>query len=484
MDVRRTSAYDRRLGVPFILLILCMLALVVSLIGLYRASTITHSRVADLQVSWEALMEGGVDGAELLATDRHMRALARPVPGAESAAAWSLAMAALSLVFLTWLVITARSVENARSDDEHNSERNDQAAMAKLLDEIAPLASGELGVKATAQHGTPGALADAFNFAVGELQRLTATQMASARSVGDAVNKIRDTGANIERRCIDQSSRIHSSSNLLLGMSSSASALSAHAAGTTQILSKVLEHTDKGAIKQHSWLQQMHAVRSQAEDSFKRLQSLAMHLRQIEDNVGQLEEVARRTHLVALNSTLRATTAGSKGDSNLPLSVISELSGELTSLVEETNSAIAEIKASFDHLRTDESTARELMGSLLEGYESQEQQAGQLDSVKRIIHDNIDGLQQHVAIMADQTVQYSGVVRELSGNMDLINQLTQDSIGDVQKNVNHLDDLNKMSKKWRQHLSDFSMPGSDDSVTSGASKSAARLAAERALING
>ena len=124
------------------------------------------------------------------------------------------------------------------------------------------------------------------------------------------------------------------------------------------------------------------------------------------------------------------------------------------------------------------------MGSLVAGYESQEQQAGQLDSVNRIIHDNIDGLQQHVAIMADQTVQYSGVVRELSGNMDLINQLTQDSIGDVHKNVDHLDDLKKMSKKWRQNLSDFSMPGSDDGVRTGASKSAARQAAERALING
>ena len=481
MDARRKAAYEGRSIAPFILLMLSLLALVVSLIGLYRSSMITHARVADLQISWQALVEGDVQGSDLLVTDRMMRGIARPVPAVESAAGWSLAMAAMSVIFLTWLILSARSAERARERDNNNSERNAKAAMAKLLDEMAPLASGDLDVRATAHNGTSGALADTFNYAVGEMQRLTAAQLVTSRAITDTVKKSQLISGEIEQRCVEQSSHLHRSSNHLLGMSSTASELAAHTADTSHMINKVADDAGSGVNALHIGLRQLHDARTHTKASLKRLQSLSAHIRHIDETVVQLEEIAQRADVMALNSTLRASAAGKQNSSEHQLaSIVNELSQELAALVEEISRNNAGVTMIMSNIRNDEAAAMELMQGVLSAYEHQLQQADLVDNILQRIQADIHALQQHVSIMSAQALQHAGVVTELSNNMDLINQITQETVDDMRNNADHLDELRKLANESRQNLSDLNMPDSSGYETPVTEEDGARQAADEA----
>ena len=484
MDARRKTAYEGRSIAPFILLMLSLLALVVSLIGLYRSSMITHARVADLQISWQALMEGDVQGSDLLATDRLMSGIARPVPAVESAAGWSLAMAAMSVAFLSWLIATARSAERARARDNHDSERNAKAAMAKLLDEMAPLASGDLDVRATAHNGTSGALADTFNYAVSEMQRLTEAQLTTSRAITDSVKRSQHISGEVQQRCVDQSSYIHRSSNHLLGMSSTASELAAHTANTSHMINKVADDAGSGINALHTGLRQLHDARTHTKASLKRLQSLSSHIRHIDETAVQLEEIAQRADVMALNSTLSASAAGKQNCADDQSAfIVNELSQELTALVEEISRNNAGVTMIMSHIRNDESAAMELMQGVLSAYEHQLQQANLVDDILQRIQADIHGLQQHVSIMSAQALQHASVVTELSNNMDLINQITQDTSDDMRSNADHLDELRKLANESRQNLSDLKMPDSSESEPLVAAKGDVRRAADTAVFN-
>ena len=151
--------------------------------------------------------------------------------------------------------------------------------------------------------------------------------------------------------------------------------------------------------------------------------------------------------------------------------------------MEEISRNNAGVTMIMSHIRNDESAAMELMQGVLSAYEHQLQQANHVDDILQRIQADIHGLQQHVSIMSAQALQHASVVTELSNNMDLINQITQDTSDDMRSNADHLDELRKLANESRQNLSDLRMPDSSESEPLIVAKGDLRRAADRAVFN-
>ena len=92
----------------------------------------------------------------------------------------------INVGLLAWLVWQFFQHGTRQATLSEGQTRQEQAAILKLLDEMAPLANGDLRVKATVSEAKTGALADAFNHAVSELRWLVDTVSQSSAQVTDS----------------------------------------------------------------------------------------------------------------------------------------------------------------------------------------------------------------------------------------------------------------------------------------------------------
>jgi len=499
----------RRLA-PRVLLGLALFGLVSSLTVLQRSAAVLEARLGTLEPSEtadrgpdrsappESPPEGddaGSPGAAGTTDTALERFLGRDSPSLASLVWASLASTALVILSLLWLALDSgrRQERVARADDGRT--RREQAAILKLLDEIAPLASGDLRVRATVSEAMTGALADAFNHAVAELRWLVGTVDGSALRVGEAVGSSRESAQRLVGACAVQAREIHRSSNYLSAMSETMAQLSAHAAESSRIASVSVTEAEAGGRAIQESAERLSRIRDEAELATRLMQRLAENATAIDERVETIRDVARRTDLLALNTTIRAaasaaadTTAEGRPDAEdgppgatearrrgaSASGDLSRLSDEVTQLADLLGGAARDIASLSRTIRQDaEDTVRamdETNRELASGLAQTEQASGSLESIESVSRE----LQELVHDMAEKALRQAGVVRQLSTNMSVINRITSDTSREVQGTAEALDELHDMALELRDGVADFRLPPPSRAADGGPEAATAR----------
>ena len=487
MSVANSNVHERKVTLPFVLLMLCLLALLVSLLGLARTASVANERLDQLQESWAAVQDGTVEGSELVANDRLMERMRRPVPAVRSAAFWSLGLALVSVALLAWLLTVARRVAIASHAAEDGREQREQAAVLKLIDEMAPLASGDLRVKATVTESATGGLADAFNYAVSELRWLVGTLGHAAHQVIESVERSRHSAETVAAACSEQSSEIHKSSNYLLNMSGTMAELSGDAADLSVAAQAAVEQAERGVDALSASLNRLSTIRDEADTTTRLMHRLADNVAAIDDRVSDIQEVAKRTDLLALNTTIRASAGSRSATVTDAAADLGRLSDEVAQLAEVLGQATRDIGSLTSTISQDASNTVQSMehttAELVAGVDQTQLASDALDAIRQ----NSLALRQRVVAMADKTVEQSGVVRQLSENMDVINRITRQTANGVTGNADSLDELTELASELRQSVSDFRLPAKNvdegRKAASTVTSSQARKAADRAVLH-
>ncbi|MGQ7846978.1 methyl-accepting chemotaxis protein [Granulosicoccus sp. 3-233] len=484
------TSRERKLSVPFVLLILSILALLVSLMGLARTSALASERMADLQVAWEAVQDGSVEGSELVATDRLMGRLRMPVPAMRNAAYWSLGLAFLSLLLFCWLLVSSRrSVEQEESrrgiEDSH-----EQAAVLRLMDEIAPLASGDLRVRATVGNNMTGSLAEAFNYSISELRWLVGTMGHTSEQINAAILRSRESAESVSMACTEQSAETLRSSNHLSALGGAMAEISSDAAETATTAQAAVAQAELGAESLAITLNRLFSIRNEADVTTRLMHRLVENVAAINERVGVIREVARRTDLLALNTTIRASAgsrASSPGDAAADLGRLSDEVAQLAEVLGRTTRDIDTLTSTIAQDASDTVQSMEFTSVELAAGVSQTEKA---TTSLQAIRQDADTLRQRASTLAQRTTAQTALVRTLSENMDVINRITRQTDDAVTGNVDSLSELEELASELRQSLADFQLPprpaaesgaGEEGSVVKA---SQARRAAERAAIHG
>jgi methyl-accepting chemotaxis protein len=220
------------------------------------------------------------------------------------------------------------------------------------------------------------------------------------------------------------------------------------------------------------------------------MQRLVNNVAAIDERVSVIEQVARRTDLLALNTTIRASADSRSASTSDAAANIGQLSGEVAQLVDILGQATRDIAALSGAITSDaRDTVQSMEQTLAElgACVGQTQKAG--DALQAIRLDS-DNLRLRVAAMADKTVAQSGVVSRLSENMDVINGITQQTSDAVAANAESLNELQELASELRQRLSDFRLPSRliskqapQENTATDSKPSQARKAADRAVFH-
>jgi len=366
--------------------------------------------------------------------------------------AMALSAGALACLALLAFGLIRRRAQRSLVDQRRQAQ--EQAAVLRLLDEMAPLATGDLRVRAEVSEAKTGALADSFNHAVTELRWLVRAVKDSAEQIKAAVINTREASGKLAQDGSVQAREVHRSSNYLSVMSDTMSQLSAHATESSRIADTSVAEADAGADAVQASVDGLLRIREQAEMTTRLMQRLVESSEAINTRVGDIQEVAKRTDLLALNTTIRAAAVAEQGATD----DLSRLADDVAQLADVLNGATRNIASLTGIIRRDAAQTMQSMAQTVAelgaGHEQAKQASVSLDSIKRVSGE----LQTLIGEIASKTLRQAGVVRQLSSNMGVINSITRDSAVGLQGAAEALERLDGMASELRDSVAYFRLP--------------------------
>ena len=197
-------------------------------------------------------------------------------------AAGVLALAALVPLFLMFGRV--RAVESDIGHREalslaqrKETERNQQAIL-RLLDELAPLADGDLTVQATVTEDITGTIADSINYAIGVLRDLVATINQSAIQLDGATRQTQALSAHLAKASSAQSKQIVGATESASNMASSTEAISGNSERASDVARHSVDVAHKGGDAVRRTIDGMNAIRETIQETSKRIKRLGLSL--------------------------------------------------------------------------------------------------------------------------------------------------------------------------------------------------------------
>lgn len=473
---------QRKANTLLIGLAMALLALSVSVVNAFNLTSIANQEALELDAAWQVLQGSKVEGSDIIALNEQVSKLVVPTRQLLQSTQVSLGLAALCFIVFVWLVLVVKGMLLEQISAQEDQEFSGRAAVVKLTDEISQLAKGDLQVTATLSDTATGSLAEVFNDIAAELRWLVGLLGSSAQLINDSVDGSRRRAEKVTSACAKQSSQIHQSSNFLFSMSATMSELSADASESTLAAQTAVKKAEAAGSALGASLVTLSAIQGEADNTTRLMHRLADNVDAINERVIRVQEVAKQTDLLALNTTIRASAGSRYTSANDAAADLGRLSDEVAQLAEVLGQATRDIGSLTRVISEDASETVHSMEHVAAELVSGVRQTQHANEALAVIQENSRALHERVLFMTDRCVEQSGVVRQLTKNMDQLNQINDQASAEVVYNSSSLDELTELSAELRHCMEKFQLPETRTSIVDvRSSPSAARRAADRAV---
>jgi twitching motility protein PilJ len=356
-----------------------------------------------------------------------------------------------ALALATLLLLGKVSFEDARvraSGSESENKRN-QEAILRLLNEMGNLADGDLTVQASVTEDVTGAIADSINFTIEELRTL----VKGINSATDQVTKATQETQAISNRLFEASQRqnkqIQQASASVLTMAQSISEVAQNAAQSAKVAQVQLAAAEKGGHAVQNQIAGMNEIRSQIQETSKRIKRLGESSLEIGEIVELISDITEQTNVLALNAAIQAASAGEAGRG---FTVVAE---EVQRLAERSGEATKQIEAIVKTIQSDTQDAvaameRSTVG-VVEGAKLSDAAGGALTEIQRVSRELAELIGQISAQTQTQSASVADVTRGMQGILKITEETTE---GTKQTNVS-IGQLTKLAAELRSSVAGF-----------------------------
>ncbi len=366
---------------------------------------------------------------------------------------WTLGVAIVfALLALAMLVLLGKVfLDDARVrafDSEGENKRN-QEAILRLLNEMGNLADGDLTVQASVTEDVTGAIADSINFTIEELRTL----VRGINSATDQVTKATQETQAISNRLYEASQRqnreIQQASASVLSMAQSINEVSQTATQSARVAQQSLAAAEKGGVVVQSQIAGMNEIRTQIQDTSKRIKRLGESSMEIGEIVELISDITEQTNVLALNAAIQAASAGEAGRG---FTVVAE---EVQRLAERSGEATKQIEAIVKTIQADTQDAVAAMEKstvgVVEGTKLSDAAGQALTEIQKVSRDLADLISRISAQTQMQSTSVTDVTRGMQGILKITEETTE---GTKQTNVS-IGQLTKLAAELRSSVAGF-----------------------------
>jgi methyl-accepting chemotaxis protein len=337
--------------------------------------------------------------------------------------------------------------ERAARDAETN--RRNQAAILRLMDEMGPIAAGNLTAQATVDEEITGAVADAVNATVADLRGLVAGVTDTAGHVAHGAASAQKITQQLLAAAQKQAHDIERAGGAVELITKSISEVSSSATQSAEAARKSLATAERGAGAVQSSVKSMNLIREQIQDTAKRIKRLGESSQEIGEIVELISDITEQTNVLALNAAIQAASAGEAGRG---FAVVAE---EVQRLAERSAEAMKQIGALVKAIQTDTHDAVAAMEKSTQGVVQGAQLSdaagaalGEIESATR----ELSQLVQSIAVSTQMQVE---IAREVTSGMKQTLAITEQATRGVNQTAATVADLAAHATNMKSSVARF-----------------------------
>ncbi|TNC99516.1 MAG: twitching motility protein PilJ [Gallionellaceae bacterium] len=352
------------------------------------------------------------------------------------------------LTLLLLLLISKEYLADShlRAKEAEASNKRNQQAILRLMNELSDLADGDLTTKATVTEDITGAIADSINYTTDELRKLVSRVIAASQQVTQATSDAGTVTKGLLAATEKQATEIRDAGGAVELMTKSIQEVDSSAAQSSEVARRTLEVTEQGARAVQNSVAGMDGIREQIQETSKRIKRLGESSQEIGEIVDLISDITEQTNVLALNAAIQAASAGEAGRGFAVVAEevqrLAERSGEATKQIGllvktiqgDTQDAVAAMEKSTQGVVEGAKLSDEAGKSLQEIEKSTRELTDLVNSISVSTQVQTDMAQEVANVMADilkiteqtskgtqltsaSVAQLEGLAKELSGSV-------------------------------------------------------------------
>jgi len=357
------------------------------------------------------------------------------------------------MVFMVWiLVYSFLSAERRRAKTAARTNKKNQEAILKLLDEMSSLADGDLTVQASVTEDITGAIADSVNFAIEQLRELVKGIKFTAQEVAGSAMATRRSTSELAKAAAAQAEQVGAATITVQKMAESFDIMARRSSESSEVARNSVDIAHTGGKKVRETINGMDTIREQIQGTSKRIKRLGESTQEIGDIVELINGFAEQTNVLALNAAIQAASAGGAGKG---FAVVAD---EVQQLAESATNSTRRIESLVQTIQTDTFEAVVSMEStiseVVSGARLAEDAGTALEHIERVSND----LSKLIASISDEAHQQSANATDISGFMKSVQELSIKASEGSALAAHSVDELAELVMQLSDYVTDFKLP--------------------------
>ncbi len=341
----------------------------------------------------------------------------------------------------------------AKAEQENEQLNN---SIIELLKASFQLSQRDLTVQVPVTEDVTGPLADAINQMATETSKVLLNVRHVAEEVVSASSQVKEQGDRVSNVAEAEREVVDSTIAELATAAEAMNKISEVAQSCNEIAEQATRTTKEALGTVTGTVEGIGEIRQTIHETEKRVKRLGERAQEISSIVDIINNIAERTHVLALNASMQAAAAG---DAGRGFSVVAD---EVQRLAESSRNATSQISALVKNiqLETNETIATmdKTIGQVVQGSQLAENAGKQMKNTQDTTSNLVQVVAQ-IAMASKQQAQISNDLRERAGTIQMS---TQETARQLEEQTGQTERLVEFSKQLIESVLVFKLPEAHD----------------------
>jgi methyl-accepting chemotaxis protein len=282
-------------------------------------------------------------------------------------------------------------------------------SVISLLQAVSQLSQRDLTVKVPVNEDITGPMADALNLLTTETAKVLAEVTHVSEEVATASNMVKAQSDTVIAVANDERQEVERATSELMAAAEDMSRIAELAKSCNQTAEGAIESTRKALDTVVNTVDGITSTRDTIRETEKRIKRLGERSQEITGVVGLINTIAERTHILALNASMHAASAGEAGRG---FAVVADEVQRLAENAREATAQISTLVSSIQVETADTVNAMNLaISQVVEGSRMAEQAGEQMKRTQQTTADLVASVQQ-IAVRSQDQARASSALLE------------------------------------------------------------------------